>query len=272
MIRNDFDVEEQLLGKVKNYSRKFYQLSVHSRGNLTQPGRVATLVPTRGSNVWGVAYRIKPEGNVQLYTLMSDKDYGGFEQTIVMFYPLEQTTSSSDATTSDSEYISPSVTSSPFPSRTSFRPSQIRRTESLRPNQLEKTNFNPSRVASLSQSGQTTSDTELAKTEKKTTGSFKRRQVVLQVDEGFEVFAFIAKASNDYYSPENNLEEMAQQIFRAKGTAGTNTDYILQLAYAHRELFPAVVDEQLFALENKINQMIAARSARGGKHQSISNV
>ncbi|XP_074662131.1 glutathione-specific gamma-glutamylcyclotransferase 1-like [Tubulanus polymorphus] len=53
-----FEYENELIGFIKGYSRKFWQSSTHHRGTKTYPGRVATLVPNENSTVWGTAFEV----------------------------------------------------------------------------------------------------------------------------------------------------------------------------------------------------------------------
>lgn len=71
-----------------------------------------------------------------------------------------------------------------------------------------------------------------------------------------DVVMYIATNQNDSFAggSEDNLEPIAEQIYETTGPSGQNREYLYFLADAMRELFPGVVDEHLFKLEELVKQ------------------
>ncbi|XP_018575624.1 putative glutathione-specific gamma-glutamylcyclotransferase 2 [Anoplophora glabripennis] len=88
MWRVDFPYEEKILGYVKGFQRKFYQLSTDHRGTPENPGRVVTLIPgDSNSEVYGIAYRIRESDINKVVDHLDYREKGGYERNNVIFYP-----------------------------------------------------------------------------------------------------------------------------------------------------------------------------------------
>ncbi|XP_014212127.1 putative glutathione-specific gamma-glutamylcyclotransferase 2 isoform X1 [Copidosoma floridanum] len=88
----DFPYEKKVVGHIKGYVRRFYQMSTDHRGVPSRPGRVVTLLASSNpkDEVWGCAYKIAPE-NIESVTQHLDyRERGGYERKNVLFYPVSQ--------------------------------------------------------------------------------------------------------------------------------------------------------------------------------------
>lgn len=84
----DFPYEEKILGYIKGFERKFYQLSTDHRGTPENPGRVVTLIPgDNKSKVYGIAYRIRESNISEVVNHLDYREKGGYKREIVTFYP-----------------------------------------------------------------------------------------------------------------------------------------------------------------------------------------
>lgn len=74
-------------GVVKNYARKFWQLSPDHRGNEENPGRTVTLVKQQDAVCWGIAFKV-PEDEVQAtVSYLNIREQAGYELQTVEFHP-----------------------------------------------------------------------------------------------------------------------------------------------------------------------------------------
>ena len=85
----------------------------------------------------------------------------------------------------------------------------------------------------------------------------------------FSVLAYIATELNPNYLGPAPIEDVAKQVVGSRGPSGCNTEYLLNLAQAMREIAPGVNDEHLFGLEGKVREQLEVKlkvtiNGRGG--------
>jgi len=73
---------------------------------------------------------------------------------------------------------------------------------------------------------------------------------------------YLAGADNEAYLGAASELEIARQICRSRGPSGENSDYLLDLAIALREL--GLRDDHVFEIETQVNRILAERPARNG--------
>lgn len=94
----------------------------------------------------------------------------------------------------------------------------------------------------------------------------------------FTVLAYIATELNPNYLGPAPVEDLAKQVVGSRGPSGCNTEYILNLAHAMREIAPGVVDEHLFTLEGKVREQLEVRlkvkvtTSKGGSGKTKSDL
>ena len=82
----------------------------------------------------------------------------------------------------------------------------------------------------------------------------------------FLTLMYIATTSNPMFLGPASIDDIARQVVSSRGPSGCNTEYVLNLARATREMTPpSAWDDHLFALERKINQMAEAASLVKGE-------
>ncbi|XP_056639789.1 putative glutathione-specific gamma-glutamylcyclotransferase 2 isoform X1 [Diorhabda sublineata] len=92
----DFPYEKKILGYIKGFNRRFYQLSTDHRGTPTNPGRVVTLIPSNESSkfyllkVYGVAYKIRDCDIKNVVNHLDYREKGGYEKKILKFFPISE--------------------------------------------------------------------------------------------------------------------------------------------------------------------------------------
>lgn len=68
----------------------------------------------------------------------------------------------------------------------------------------------------------------------------------------FKVFVYIATENNEEFLGDAPVQEMAKQIATSHGPSGDNSEYLMQLAKAVREM--GVTDDHLFELETRVTE------------------
>lgn len=67
------------------------------------------------------------------------------------------------------------------------------------------------------------------------------------------IVIYVATKDNESYAGhQNDLNDIANQIFEATGPSGSNREYVFRLADAMRQLFPNHDDDHLFELEKML--------------------
>ncbi|XP_060524432.1 putative glutathione-specific gamma-glutamylcyclotransferase 2 [Cylas formicarius] len=90
MWKVDFPYEENIVGYIKGYKRRFYQHSTDHRGTPENPGRVVTLIPCKeDSKVYGIAYKIRETDIEDVINHLDFREKGGYERKKVVFHPKE---------------------------------------------------------------------------------------------------------------------------------------------------------------------------------------
>ena len=84
----------------------------------------------------------------------------------------------------------------------------------------------------------------------------------------FPTLMYVATDSNPTFLGPAPIEAIADQVVRSRGLSGCNTEYVLNLARAMREITPLARDEHLFALERRINQMVEECARKYGDRRA----
>ena len=93
-------------------------------------------------------------------------------------------------------------------------------------------------------------------------GGFRRHGVDFYADTSDDqhalqgVCVYVAESEDPNYLGPASLSEIAQQIFRAKGPSGPNTEYLIELAEGLRAI--GVSDEHVFSLEQQVRLLETA--------------
>lgn len=75
----------------------------------------------------------------------------------------------------------------------------------------------------------------------------------------FTVLAYIATELNPNFLGPAPVDDLAKQVVDSRGPSGCNTEYILNLAQAMREIAPGVEDDHLFSLEWKVREQLKVK-------------
>lgn len=81
--RPDFPFEQQLPGRLRGWTRRFWQGSTDHRGVPGAPGRVVTLVPRSDATCGGVVFRITPSAVDTVLARLDHREKGGYQRHIL---------------------------------------------------------------------------------------------------------------------------------------------------------------------------------------------
>ena len=71
-----------------------------------------------------------------------------------------------------------------------------------------------------------------------------------------QVLVFTASEENELYLGPDHVDKMAQQIINAKGSAGSNVEYVTKTAGFVRMHIPEDEDSHLFSLDAKVRELV----------------
>jgi glutathione-specific gamma-glutamylcyclotransferase len=74
-----FEYLESRIARLDDWQLRFWQASEDHRGTPEYPGRVATIVPKRGEQVWGRAYRLLGDRD-QIMAYLDHREKGGYQR------------------------------------------------------------------------------------------------------------------------------------------------------------------------------------------------
>ena len=75
--------------------------------------------------------------------------------------------------------------------------------------------------------------------------------------EPFQALMYVGTEANPLFLGPASTEDIARQVVKSRGPSGCNTEYVLKLAQAFREISPSVSDDHLYSLEKQINDIVA---------------
>ena len=81
--RPDFPFVNSRRARIMGYERRFWQASHDHRGTPSMPGRVVTLVPVKGGQCEGVAYRLPAERREIILQALDQREQDGYVRTLV---------------------------------------------------------------------------------------------------------------------------------------------------------------------------------------------
>ena len=78
-----FPHRERLKARLSNFARRFYQGSSDHRGTPASPGRVVTLLSSKGEHCDGVVYRVDDVDWPQTLSYLDKREQGGYERVMI---------------------------------------------------------------------------------------------------------------------------------------------------------------------------------------------
>ncbi len=74
------DYDRQSPGRIRGWSRRFWQGSPDHRGTIDKPGRVVTLVPEPDRKLTGVVYRLAGRNHQSTLAYLDHRESGGYQR------------------------------------------------------------------------------------------------------------------------------------------------------------------------------------------------
>lgn len=87
-----------------------------------------------------------------------------------------------------------------------------------------------------------------------------------ETDQPINVLLYSATSENSLYMGPCDMNNMAEQIVKAKGFNGPNTDYVTKLADFVKQNIPEDKDHHLFLLDRLIRNYSRSRETRLNSH------
>jgi glutathione-specific gamma-glutamylcyclotransferase len=86
-----------------------------------------------------------------------------------------------------------------------------------------------------------------------------------------DILLYVATHDNPSFAGHtDSLEAIADQMYTAVGESGHNREYVYKLADAMRQLYPKVIDEHLFGIEQILKRREAEETGKGRASASVS--
>lgn len=79
--------KQKIVCRLKGFGRRFYLISLDHRGSVENPGRVATIVPSKYEETWGIAYDIETEDDEEFLERFQGNQVDGYQLVSLDVYP-----------------------------------------------------------------------------------------------------------------------------------------------------------------------------------------
>ncbi|KAH7906897.1 ChaC-like protein [Hygrophoropsis aurantiaca] len=96
---------------------------------------------------------------------------------------------------------------------------------------------------------------------------------IYTIEDGIEkiiihnAYCYVGRPDNPSFIGSEDLDFLANRIWRSIGPSGRNKDYLYQLAESVRRLAPASYDSHLFALETRLRKLDREDTRKGREEQ-----